>query len=126
AHGPLARTSHAMFYDSARHTAVLFGGESGATIFGDTWQWNGKSWTQACTASACIASAPAARSGHAMAFDRVNGVAVLFGGQGTSAPFADTWLWNGATWSKACASGCAAIPPARFGHAMAYDSARKR
>lgn len=32
----------------------------------------------------------------------------------------DTWLWNGATWRRTTG----ASPPARYAHAMAFDSRR--
>ena len=52
-----------------------------------------------------------------MAFDSARGVTVLFGGyfQGR----AETWEWDGDTWSEIHISG-----PARWAHAMTYDSAR--
>src|SRR5262249_11780635 len=37
--------------------------------------------------------------------------------------FADTWEWDGTNWSP---GGGAHAPPARFQHALAYDSARGR
>ena len=35
---PPPRASHAMVYDAARKTIVLFGGASGSTRYGDTWE----------------------------------------------------------------------------------------
>src|SRR5262249_34735761 len=47
---------------------------------------------------------------------------VLFGGvdekQGV---LDDTWIWDGISWTRKIPL---ISPPARFGHAMAYDSAR--
>jgi O-antigen ligase/tetratricopeptide (TPR) repeat protein len=53
---------------------------------------------------------------------------LLFGGssQGLAEPgvlFADTWEWNGVRWAQ---RSPAAGPSARWGHALAYDSARLR
>ena len=46
---------------------------------------------------------------------------VLFGGETSSETFADTWEWDGTTWTQRASSG----PSARTNHAMAYDSARQ-
>lgn len=56
-----------------------------------------------------------------MADDAARQRLVLFGGY-SGAQFADTWEWNGVAWSPVAANG----PPARYYHAMAYDSQRGR
>jgi len=45
---PPARDSASMTYDPAIGQVVLFGGATGNTnrTFGDTWTWNGTTWTQ--------------------------------------------------------------------------------
>ena len=45
---PSARYGASMAYDRATGQLVLFGGaiNSGKTTFGDTWTWNGTTWTQ--------------------------------------------------------------------------------
>lgn len=68
-----------------------------------------------------IPDGPPALAGHAMAFDSVRGVTVLFGGyddQGRAPT--GIWEWDGATWAMKIATG----PGPRSGHAMAFDSAR--
>src|SRR5262245_58710000 len=65
----------AMAYDSARGESVVFGGVATLAVFGDTWEWNGTSWTVRTPASG-----PTGRYGHAMAYDAARGVTVLFGG----------------------------------------------
>src|SRR5262249_48363506 len=85
---PSARYSHAMAYDSARGVTVLFGGYAGGPIFGDTWEWNGMTWTQISSAVS-----PAARLYHAMAYDSARRVTVLFGGSNGSY-FGDTWKYG--------------------------------
>jgi hypothetical protein len=58
-----------------------------------------------------------------MAYDRARGECVLFGGgSGASTWFADTWTWNGTTWTQKFP---ASSPSPRYGCAMAYDSARQ-
>src|SRR5215470_6701038 len=78
---------------------------------------SGPTWTQQHPASH-----PSARSDAAMAYDTATRTAVLFGGEtsGDRKVFADTWTWNGSTWTK---QAPATHPPARFAAAMAYDAA---
>ncbi|MBK8975934.1 MAG: hypothetical protein IPM29_08400 [Planctomycetes bacterium] len=111
--GPSPRAGHAMVYDAARQRVLLFGG---GQSLGDTWQWDGSSWTQVYPATS-----PPARFGHAMAFDAARGRVVLFGGE-ASAVLGDTWEWDGADWTQVSAVG----PSARAWHAMAFDRVRGR
>jgi hypothetical protein len=69
---------------------------------------------------------PAPRAFHAMAYDEQRGVVVLFGGQsllGNST--ADTWEWDGGSWTLR-SDGGPGEPPLRHAHAMAYDPARRK
>lgn len=120
---PLARYGHAMAYDSARGVTVLFGGSNVGDYanLNDTWEWDGINWKQ-CTPTI----SPSPRHDHRMAYDARRGVTVLFGGfdpdsNGTYGRLGDTWEWNGTDW-KQCMPETS--PPPRYGHAMAYDSAR--
>jgi hypothetical protein len=112
--GPLPRFGHAMAYDSARGRAVLFGGDGGGPLFGDTWEWDGDNWTQMDDIG------PSRRSLHSMAF--AGSGTLLFGGQNGAVATADTWLWNGEDWTQLADSG----PTSRINHAMAFDSNRSR
>lgn len=120
--GPPSRYLHAMCYDAGRGVTVLFGGLSWSTggfSLRDTWEWNGTSWTQRAT------TGPSPRHSAGMVYDASRGVTVLFGGQSrTTAPNsvsnAETWEWNGTTWTQRFVGG----PSARYAHAMAYDAAR--
>jgi len=72
--GPSARSDVAMVFDAARGRVVLFGGAgSAATLFNDTWEWDGENWTQYEDIG------PTPRSHHAMAYDSKRGRTVLFG-----------------------------------------------
>ena len=123
---PPARDGHALAYDSARGRVVLFGGrDSSNNRLSDTWEWDGTSWTDV-TPSGATASPPA-RERHALAYDSDRGRVVLFGGQDSlSNRLSDTWEWDGTGWTDVTPPGVGASPPARFGHALAYDSARGR
>jgi hypothetical protein len=116
---PLGRHGHALVYDAAHGRTVLFGGFSEGT-FNETWLWDGTSWTQPTPTAS-----PSARMYHAMAYDSAHAKVVLFGGErlGDSLFLADTWEWDGATWTQATP---ATSPPERANHAMAYDSARDK
>ncbi len=97
---------------------VLFGGSAppGNTFLGDTWGWNGSSWTKLSQ------TGPSARAGHEMAYDAARGEVVLFGGH-DGAYRDDTWVWNGTSWTEK--TGLATKPGARSWHAMAYDESRQ-
>jgi len=127
---PGPRDGFAFAFDSARGKTVLSGGCASAPCtapFGDTWEWDGKAWSQACTSAPCNGSAPAARIDAAMSFDGGRGKIVFFGGNSVAGSRADTWEWDGAAWALACdgSSGCPSPAP-RAGHVMAYDVARKQ
>jgi cysteine-rich repeat protein len=107
-------------YDTRHHVTVMFGGATGfsvITTYNDTWTWNGTTWSQQL-----VANPPAPRYNGGFAYDTARGVAVLFGGQDTSAVFGDTWEWDGTTWTQRMVPG----PAARSGHAMAYDPVRRK
>src|SRR5262245_30251395 len=72
---PIAsRVDHGMAYDSLRGVTVLFGGWNGREADGETWEWDGNTWTLRAT------TGPSPRTEHAMAYDSARGVTVLFGG----------------------------------------------
>src|SRR5215472_8076869 len=104
-----------MAYDAATGTAVLFGGDVPRRTFGDTWTWDGTTWTRQAPPVH-----PRARFGAAMAYDAATGTVVLFGGTGRHGDLGDTWTWDGTTWTK---QHPAVHPPARSLAAMAYDAA---
>jgi hypothetical protein len=120
--GPSARSFHGMAYDWRRGVTVLFGGQhfdgGSATYYGDTWEWDGSSWTRVAT------TGPGLRTPSAgMAYDGGRRVTVLFGDLDEDMNFlGDTWEWDGSSWTQVATSG----PDARFGHGMAYDATRRR
>lgn len=92
---PSPRSKAGFAFESARNSAVLFGGYAG-TVHGDTWTFDGTSWQLQNPGIS-----PAPRFGHAMAYDPNAGVTVLFGGLDANLqPLQDTWVWNGSTWSQ--------------------------
>ncbi|HEY3241820.1 MAG TPA: hypothetical protein VGM03_00590, partial [Phycisphaerae bacterium] len=119
--GPSARIYHAMAYDSARGVVVLFGGHDANGLNGQTWEWDGMTWTLVDAGDPNGITAPRPREENAMAYDAARGEAVLFGGYfGSNAWSGETWAWDGAAWSLRATNG----PSPRGAHALAYDSAR--
>lgn len=119
---PVGRYRHAMAYDSVRKRTVLFGGtDANGSVLGDTWEWKSATPNPVGWTSMAIA-APSARDRLGMAFDVARSRIVIFGGaDGAGVAQSDTWTYDGVTWTQVMP---ATTPPARYGQAMAYDSAR--
>lgn len=96
--GPVGRYWHAMAFDSNRNVTVLFGGRDfnqfGGVALGDTWEWDGTTWTLRST------TGPAPRDSHAMCFDSARGVTVMTGGISGG-----TWEWDGVSWFERSTGG---------------------
>ena len=98
-HSPPARWGSAMVFDQARDEALLVYGWLSSGPVDSTWAWNGDDWTQKVPAP----PEPEKRGWHALAYDSVNSVVVLFGGStysGSMNAFDDTWIWDGVSWSE--------------------------
>lgn len=112
----------AMAYDAQRQRVVLFGGLNGATVKGDTWEWNGASSTWSLRAT----SGPPARHGHVMAYDDRAGQVLLFGGYSGSSYLDDMWYWDGvnSTWTAVTLPQLSPRPDPRNRAAGAFDTTR--
>jgi hypothetical protein len=105
-----------MTHDRTRGAVVLFGGANDAGGLGDTWGWDGNSWSEVAHFG------PSARSGATLVV--TGGTVTLFGGARIGGSpesvslFGDTWEWNGQHWTEQQHFG----PSPRTGHAMAYDA----
>ena len=55
--------------------------------------------------------APAARGGHAMAYDSEHQLTLMFGGGNRQQSFSDLWAWNGDRWRKLAESGPSRATP---------------
>jgi len=117
---PISRLDMAMAPFGHSGQAILYGGNWDVTRFSDTWLWDGSNWNLLNPANN-----PGILAGHAMAYDDARGQIVLFGGMaGATAAYSNqTWIWNGTNWQQ---MHPAVSPPARYGHAMAYDAATKQ
>jgi peptide/nickel transport system permease protein len=101
----------AMVWDSAMGSIVLFGGMGLAgQPLGGTWAFEGGSWKQVATSVQ-----PSPRWGSNMAYNTVDGTALLFGGNNGTALLSDTWLLSKGNWT---AVNTAPSPPARYDFAM--------
>ena len=106
------RSYHALAHDSLRGQTVRQSG-------GQTWEWDGTSWT-----AMALSAAPSARDLPAMTFDRQRQETVLFGGWSTiGGGLDDTWTFDGESWTQRHHTQ---RPPARSCAAMVHDSRRGR
>jgi len=110
---PPADAGHAMTYDPARGVTVL------VTTTGETWEWNGTTWTEITTP---VSAQPRRLAGIAYHVDRRT--VVLTAGLPTTANgggLSDTWEYDGTTWTPLSS---ALLPTDRFSLGMTYSAAR--
>jgi hypothetical protein len=93
---PVTLSAPGFVYDSVRQRLVLFGGYLGPanTPSNDLWEWDGAQW-----ANPNPSVRPSPRGSFGMAFDRVRGVTVVFGGN-NSGNLGDLWEWDGQQWTQ--------------------------
>ncbi len=119
---PSKRQYHAMAYDSASNKVVLFGGWDG-DYDNETWIFDtatGK-WTNVTPAAS-----PSPRSNSRMVYDSKNDMMIIFGGNEAGTGWTtDTWTYKTSsnTWTEMFPVNS---PSPRYGHSMAYDSAKDR
>jgi hypothetical protein len=119
---PPPTRQYSLAYDGATSQLVLFGGTKSVggseMSSGDTWTWNGVTWTQQHPTTS-----PSARLGAGMAYDPGTSQLLLFGGAGGLGVLGDTWNWTGTTWAKLSPT---TSPTASSFSAMGYDSATQQ
>ena len=128
--GPFMK-SYGYAVDAGRNVVVLFGGyppDLSADRNSDTWEWNGATWTKVSD------TGPSPRSVPSMGYDASRGKVVLVGGTDSTGSCtetgewtcADTWEWDGATWTLAgdhgpmTGVGMRIAAHARHGRALMY------
>lgn len=119
-------STQVLFYDEARSASLLLrtgssAGAAKARMSGpETLRYDGTGWT-----SLGVAPDIAPLTGFAGVYDVARQRAVVFGGRSMTSdePLSTTWQVDGTSWSEVAV---ASAPPARFDHALAYDSARQR
>ncbi len=120
--GPPARTDAAAAWDGPHRQTVLFGGSANSapsTALGDTWMWGTVAWAPSAPPSA-TSIRPTSRADTTLVADADLGGLVAFGGATSAGPVADTWLWNGQTWTSLAPT---TSPVGRQGASSAYDVA---
>jgi hypothetical protein len=97
AHGPTARQTYALTWDSRRHRTVLRGGQGGSRgpYHADEWTWNGTEWTEILPSR----SSPAARGGATLIDDRAGARLLYFGGYNDQ-QLADFWSQRDNAWTR--------------------------
>jgi hypothetical protein len=121
--GTPGRLGAMMTYDAVRERVVLFGGGGlcGMAQCNDTWDYDGVTWVEIDPANGI---APQRRDQGALTYDPIRGRVVLHGGHrsGSNGVFADTWEWDGETWTQLAG----ASPGAAWASGMTFDAARGR
>jgi N-acetylneuraminic acid mutarotase len=97
---PTARQAASMAYDPATKRVILFGGENGSRVLGDTWAFDpaANTWTQLHSSTS-----PPARCSQSMVYDATSSTIILFGGTDWDLrAFSDTWAFDSAagTWTE--------------------------
>src|SRR5206468_1291269 len=94
---PPPRGYGGMAHDRAHRDIVLFGGNQeflGGRVLGDTHTWDGQTWSKEHPTLR-----PSDRWSMAVAYDPRRRVIVLFGGAAYDGWRADTWIWDGRSWT---------------------------
>jgi len=93
---PAARANAGLVYDPDMQQVLLFGGYDGSYL-NDTWTWNGSNWVQVHPATS-----PSPRDGAALVLNSASLADVLlYGGfSASTGRLADTWSWDGTTWTR--------------------------
>lgn len=111
---PPVRNGASMAYFPSKGQVIMFGGWGNDGALGDTWIWNGQSWTQFNQPDGLPTPSP--RDGASLAFDGKE--LLLFGGNTDNGESDETWLFDGEKWSQITTGP---FPPARSGGTLAYD-----
>jgi cysteine-rich repeat protein len=116
---PSPRFASAMVYDTALHSAVLFGGATAGTALADTWLFGASGFV-----GTGATAGPSARQLHAMVYDSKRQRVILFGGATAQfAPLGETWAFDGTAWTRLAVAN---EPSGREGAGAAYDPRRDR
>ncbi len=104
-----------LVFDAAHARMILF--VPGTTAFGDTWSYDGLSWSLLNTTHA-----PTRRRRPGMAYDSARRVVLLWGGNDGLGYLNDLWSLDGLTWTPLAVS----TPPPPVSSLMVFDDARGR
>lgn len=112
-----AREDAGVVFDLARDELVVMGGHDRSQTYGDVRALRDFAWHRR---EATVVPSP--RVQHAMAYDSVRQLTILFGGEQSygGGVVGDTWTWDGNEWTLVSTEG----PEPRAEHAMAFDTRR--
>jgi hypothetical protein len=111
--------TYIFYHDGLQRVMLVNGGPEQGKPAGDPlelWSWDGVQWWLIAREE----NGPTWRNWPAIAYDTARDVLVLHGGLQPGTSFAETWEWDGQTWTKFEGSG----PGGREGAVMAYDAGR--
>jgi hypothetical protein len=115
---PSVRENSVFVYDPVRQVTLLFGGFGEGIVRGETWTWNGSTWSQRLPPTS-----PSARHASAAAYDPTTRRIFMFGGVSDGGETNELWTWDGTTWEP-LTRGDGAGP--RRDARLAWDTARRR
>ena len=121
---PTARRNFAMAMNPDQARVLVFGGDGAGGYATDAaYDWNGVGWGVTTRPFGLSVSWPHTRTNTAAASDSAGRRVLLYGGYDGSSYYSDLWAWRSGAWTGVAVRS---QPPARAGHAMAYDDARQR
>jgi N-acetylneuraminic acid mutarotase len=102
---------------------VMFGGAlANGQMLNETWLWtHAAGWSQVSIANGL---SPSARVGHVMA--ATSSAVIMFGGKTTQYQLNDVWSYASGVWTQLTLSATSAVPLARDGAAMCWDSVNSK
>ena len=116
--GPVPRLGAGLAFDPGRNATILFGGNAGTGILGDTWAEQGGVWTNL---TASLVASPSARWAGGMTFDSTDGYVLLVDGYDRGSYASDSWaLPTGSTWTAVDTSNA---PAGAYGGVLVDDPA---
>jgi hypothetical protein len=114
---PPPRSNASVAWDPTDGEYLLFGGEAGGRVLGDTWVFHDGSWSPVHSSLN-----PAARYGAGLVYDPVDNYTVLFGGSNSTTRMGstvnDTWYFAQGEWTRLTPT---TPPRGRAFPSMAYD-----
>jgi len=115
---PSAREDAVFVYDPVRQVTLLFGGFAEGALRGETWTWDGSTWSQRLPPTS-----PSPRRSCAVSYDPSTRRIFVFGGLRDDGETNELWAWDGTTWEQLTQTDG---PAARRDARLAWDTARKR
>jgi hypothetical protein len=113
---PPPRTFPAMAYDPLRDRVVLHGGADGSGPLGDTWEFDGTTWTQRAESGPAL-------SGASLVYDAARNRILLLGMTTDTPGLPEMYGWTGTSWDRITPAN---IPPCVGFGAMVYQEHNQR